>query len=324
MKFAIGIDLGGTTIKGAVMDSNGVVTNVTRVPTEADKGAPRVMENIVALIGDLIKASGKTPQDFIGAGVCVPGFVDENGIVVGGGEQIKGWTGTDIYTPIKNKYGFNVSAANDVTAVALAELMYGAGRGVNNIVCFALGTGVGGGIVTDGKLYKGTHGMAAEIGHIVVETNGLPCNCGQYGCVERYASATGIVNMAKHIVQLGSGWDDCELCKLIKTEPDAVTCKLIYELAAKGDKLALRVNEDACEMLGRAIGILMNTMAPDRVILGGGVMMAGDIILNEVKKTSANYCWPAIYERCEIVRAQMEEDAGVMGAGALAFEAFGG
>ncbi|MCL2183018.1 MAG: ROK family protein [Chitinispirillia bacterium] len=322
-KSAIGIDLGGTAIKGAIIGERGIEGVVTRVPTEAHKGGQQVLDNILGLISELIEDSGRPSSSFIGVGIGTPGFVGSDGTILGGAENLPGWKGTQLYGPITKRFGLGVSAANDVTAVALAELMFGAGRGVKNLVCFALGTGVGGGIVTDGKLYKGTHGMAGEVGHIVVETGGIPCTCGQKGCVERYASATGIVNMA---VEMAAGAGDGELTEfvsLVRKNPVEVTSKMIYEYVAKADPVALKVHNRACDMLGRAVGVMINALSPDRVVLGGGVMMAGDVILETVKSYAARHCWPAIFERCEIVPAQMGEDAGVMGAGALAHEQFG-
>jgi len=321
-KAAIGIDLGGTAIKGAIICETGVVGNVTRVPTEAHKGGQQVLDNILGLIEKLIKDSGREASSFIGVGIGTPGFVGGDGTILGGAENLPGWKGTQIYEPITKRFGLGVSAANDVTAVALAELMFGAGRGVKNIVCFALGTGVGGGIVTDGKLYKGSHGMAGEVGHIVVETDGILCACGQKGCVERYSSATGIVNMAVEMASAKDG-EDTDFAKAVRKNPAEVTSKMVYEYVAKADAIALKVHNRTCDMLGRAVGIMINALSPDRVVLGGGVMMAGDIILDTVKTYAARHCWPAIFERCEIVAAQMGEDAGVMGAGALAFEQFG-
>ncbi len=320
-KKAIGIDLGGTAIKGAVIDENGISGEVTRVPTEAQSGGQRVMENILSLIEKLTGAGGGAGA-FVGVGIGTPGFVGADGVILGGAENLPGWKGTQVYAPISERFGgLRATAANDVTSVALAELKYGAGRGVQNIVCFALGTGVGGGIVTNGRLYKGTHGMAGEIGHIIVETGGEPCPCGQCGCVERYASATGIVNMA---VGMAAQKDtpETEFLKVVKSEPGAVTSKLVYEYVAKEDPVAIAVHERACDMLGRAVGIMINTFSPDKVVLGGGVMMAGGVVLEAVKKYAARHCWPAIYERCEIVIAKMGEDAGVLGAGALALEEF--
>jgi glucokinase len=222
------------------------------------------------------------------------------------------------------RFGLKASAANDVTAVALAELKFGAGRGVNNIVCFALGTGVGGGIVTNGRLYKGTHGMAGEVGHIVVETDGVPCPCGQKGCVERYASATGIVNLAIEYSKTAKENEVTKFVDTVRKNPAEITSKIVYEYVAQADPVALKVHHRACDMLGRAVGRGMNALSPDRVVLGGGVMMAGDVILEAVNAYAARHCWQAIFDRWEIVPAQMGEDAGVMGALALAFEEFGG
>lgn len=321
-KRAIGIDLGGTTIKGAIIGGRGICGEVTRVPTDAHEGGQRVMGNILALIGELVGGSGLAASEFIGVGIGTPGFVDSDGVVLGGAENLPGWKGMQIYAPVSERFGLKVAAVNDVTAVALAELRFGAGRGVRNMVCFALGTGVGGGIVTDGRLYKGSHGMAGEIGHIVVETDGALCPCGQRGCVERYASATGIVNMAIEMAMAGGGADTA-FAQLVRKNPAEITSKLVYEYVAKADALALRVHNKACDMLGRAVGIMVNTFSPDRVVLGGGVMMAGSVVTEAVKSYAARHCWPAIFELCEIVPAQMGEDAGVVGAGALAFEEFG-
>ncbi|MCL2267766.1 MAG: ROK family protein [Chitinispirillia bacterium] len=322
-KLAIGIDLGGTAIKGAIIGVGGIAGDVTRVPTDAHKGGQQVLSNILSLIDELIKGSGRDASSFVGVGIGTPGFVGSDGTILGGAENLPGWKGTQIYAPIAERFGLGVSAANDVTAVALAELMFGAGRGVKNIVCFALGTGVGGGIVTDGKLYKGTHGMAGEIGHIVVETDGVQCTCGQKGCVERYASATAIVNMAVDMSQDAKGDDLTPFAAEVRKNPADVTSKMVYEYVAKADPIAMKVHHKACKMLGRAVGIMINVMSPDRIVLGGGGMMAGDIILDTVRSYAARHCWPAIFERCEIVHAQMGEDSGVMGAGALAFEEFG-
>ena len=319
---AIGIDLGGTTIKGAIIDEQGICGEVTRVPTEAHEGGQRIMANILSLI-EKLAAGGGGPGEFIGVGIGTPGFVDAYGMILNGGANLPGWTGMQVYAPIAERFGLRASAANDVTSVALAELMFGAGRGVQNMVCFALGTGVGGGIVTNGRLYKGSHGMAGEIGHIVVETGGEPCPCGQRGCVERYASATGIVKMAVDMAMAET--DESKLtgfAKLVRKNPGEITSKLVYEHVAKADALALRVHNRACDMLGRAVGIMINTFSPDRVVLGGGVMMAGSVVTEAVKSYAARHCWPAIFERCEIVPARMGEDAGVMGAGALALEEF--
>ncbi|MFP4015030.1 MAG: ROK family protein [Chitinispirillaceae bacterium] len=321
-KVAIGIDLGGTNLKGIVMGSDGRGRHVTRIPTEAQKGGKQVLENILTLIDLLIQKTDKK-SEILGVGLGSPGFIGKNGTVLGGAENLPGWKGTQIYDPIMERFGLRTTAANDVTVAALAELKYGAGKGVDNLVCFALGTGIGGGIAINGRLYKGTHGMAGELGHIVVETDGIQCNCGQRGCVERYASATGIVHLAREYAASAVGGEVSSFAEKVRANPSDVTSKMVYDYVAQGDGLALRVHERACDMLGRAVGIMLNALAPDRVVLGGGVMMAGQVILEGVSRYASRYSWPAIFERCSIVSAEMGEDAGVIGSGAMVFEELG-
>ncbi len=316
-KLAIGIDLGGTNLKGIVLGSDGERRHLTRIPTQAEKGGQQVLKNLLSLIGVLIEKSGDK-DSVIGVGIGTPGFIDSDGTILGGAENLPGWRGTQVFEPIMEQHGLRATGGNDVTVAALAELKFGAGKGVNNLVCFALGTGVGGGIVINGKVYKGTHGMAGEVGHISVETDGLQCSCGQKGCVEMYASATGIVRLARYF----AAGEDSPLAQIAKTDPDAVTSKLVYGHVAKNDSLALKVHHKATQMLGKAVGITINTLSPDRVVLGGGVMMAGDVILEAVKKYAARHCWPEIFEQCTIVPAQLSEDAGVLGAASMAFDEF--
>jgi len=320
-KLAFGIDLGGTNLKGIILNESGEGRHLTRVPTEAQNGGAHVLKNIMTLIEKLIAKEGSS-KDIIGVGIGTPGFVDEDGTVLGGAENLPGWKGTQIYAPIAQKFELKAVAANDVTVTAMAEAKYGAGRGIRNMVCFALGTGIGGGIVTDYRLYKGTHGMAGELGHIVVETNGIPCNCGQHGCVERYASATGIANLGRKFA--AEAKEKTAFVIEANKNPAAVTSKMVYDYVKMNDPVANQVNETACDMLARAIGITLNTLSPDRVILGGGVMMAGQVIIDTVSKYVPRYCWPAIWERCDLAIAKLGEDAGVLGAGAMVFEEFGG
>jgi glucokinase len=248
--------------------------------------------------------------------------VDDDGTVIGGAENLPGWNGTQISKPIMARFGLKSVAANDVTVTAMAEAKYGAGRGVRNMVCYALGTGIGGGMVLEGKLYKGSHGMAGEIGHIPVETNGIRCNCGQVGCLERYASAPGIVAMAKTMCAAASNGEVTHFVKYVTKHGDDLTSKIVYDYVKKHDPVALRVHERTCEMLARGIGMMVNALSPDRVVLGGGVMMAGQIIVDTVAKYVPKYCFPTIWERCTIVAAELGEDAGALGAGAMVFEKF--
>ncbi len=319
---AIGIDLGGTNLKGIIISQKGEWRHLTRIPTEAEKGGAHVMSNILSLIDQLIRKEGSSGH-ILGVGVGTPGFVGQDG-TVDGAENLPGWKGTRLYIPIMERYGFKAIGANDATVAALAEARYGAGRGVRNMVLLTLGTGIGGGIVIDHKLYTGTFGMAGELGHIIVQTGGIQCNCGLRGCVERYASATGIVYLAKKFSDEVPAGKDTPFSALVKENPGAITSKAVYDFVNKGDMVALKVHETICEMLGRLIGIVCNFLSPDRIVLGGGVMNAGKIILDTVARYAAGNCWPMIWEKCDMVIAELSEDAGVLGAGAMVFDAFGG
>lgn len=321
-KHAIGIDLGGTNLKGVVMDRNGRCRHLTRVPTEADNGGKKVLENILSLIGTLIEKEG-TKDTILGIGIGTPGFVDARGIV-SGAKNLPGWEGTNVYKPIQKRFGLPATAGNDVTVATLAESRYGAGRGVQNLVCLALGTGIGGGIVTNGQLYKGTFGMAGELGHIPVETNGVLCNCGIRGCVECYASATGIVRTALELCRGLPAGEQTPFSALAAAQPDGLTSKIVYDYVKKNDRIACRVNETVCDKLARVIGIMVNALSPDRIILGGGVMMAGQVIIDTTAKYVPRYCLKEIWGRCKLVRAQCGENAGVLGAAQLVFEDLAG
>jgi glucokinase len=314
--YSMGIDLGGTSIKGIILGSDGFRSEIVRVPTFTS-GGKTVLENIIELIERLL-IENSSKCEINGIGIGSPGFIDSNGKVLGGAENIPGWEGMQIYTPIVEKFRVPVKAANDVTVMAYGEYRFGAAKGIKNCVCLALGTGVGGGLIIDGNLYGGTHGMAGELGHICVDTNGIQCNCGQKGCLEKYVSAPGIVAMAIAECENVKDRNATAFVKHVVSTPERLTSKVVYDYVKSGDPVAMHINELACEKLARGIGIAANIIAPDRIVLGGGVMMAGQIIIDTVKKYVSRYCWKSIYERFDIAIAELGEDAGVLGAAAMA------
>ena len=320
-KSAIGIDLGGTNLKGIIISPDGKGRHLTRVPTEAEKGGSFVMKNILSLIDQLIEKEG-SKENILGIGIGTPGFVSEEGIV-DGAENLPGWKGTRMYDPVFEKFGLKAIGANDATVAALAEARYGSGRGVANMVLLTLGTGIGGGIVINHKLFTGRFGMAGELGHIIVETNGIQCNCGLKGCVERYSSATGHVTLAKMFCDSVPEDQATEFTQLVHEHPEQLSSKRIYDFVESNDPFALKVHETASEMLGRLVGILCNFLSPDMVILGGGVTKSGKIITDTVAKYASKNCWPMIWDKCSLTIAQLGEDAGVLGAGAMVFDAYG-
>jgi glucokinase len=322
-QYAIGIDIGGTNLKGVVMDKTGETQHLVRVPTEAEKGGANLLDTILTMVESLIQKNG-TSGTIVGVGIGTPGFVDAEGTVIGGAKNLPGWEGTNLYIPIKKRFGLFASAGNDVTIGTLAEWRYGAGLGVQNVVCFMLGTGIGGGIVVNGHLYKGTYGMAGELGHMAVESSGRQCNCGIKGCVERYASAPGIVQTAIEVSRGIEKGKETPFSKLVAANPETITSKIVYDYVKLSDPVAITVNEMTCEKLARAVGLMVNALSPDRVILGGGVMMAGQVIIDTVSKYVPRNCWKELWQRCELVMAQAGENAGVIGAAQLVFEDIAG
>jgi glucokinase len=316
---AIGIDLGGTNLKGVVMEKNGAMQLLTRVPTQAAKGGQQVLKNIIGLVSELMAKQGGAER-IIGVGIGTPGFIDGDGTILGGAENIPGWKRTQVFQPILQATGLRVVAGNDVTVAALAESRYGAGRGVQNVALLALGTGIGGGVMINGHVYKGTHGMAAELGHIPVETGGRQCNCGQRGCVEQYASSPGIAANAREFCKSIPVGQRTAFVEEVLARPDQVSAKTVYEYLNTGDPVALRVHEYSADMLARAVGVILNVLSPDRVILGGGVMKRNHHMVDSMTKLAPRYAWPQIAERCDYRMAECGEDAGVKGAAALVFD----
>jgi glucokinase len=317
-QYAIGIDIGGTTIKGAMVARTGRYRERIVVPTASARSGTELFDRILEIIASLIERKERT-DDLCGVGIGTPGFVDQHGTIIGNAVNLPEWQGTNLYEPVMKRFGLRTVAANDATAMTLAEARFGAGRGVLNLVCMSLGTGIGGGIVSGGRLYQGVRGMAGEFGHVSIDPQGILCGCGQKGCVEQYASATGIVHRAQELCAAGAV-EETGFVRMVRTAGEYLTAKQVYDFVNNGDPVALKVNEYVCDNLSRAIGIIISILAPDRVVLGGGVMMAGRVIIDTVLHRLPHYCLMDILKQCDIRAAELGEDAGVIGAGSLVFE----
>jgi glucokinase len=278
-----------------------------------------MLDAILRIIATIAEQVGGT-KNFCGVGIGTPGFVDRDGTIIGRAVNLPGWEGTRLYEPIMERYGLKAVAANDATAAALAEARFGAGQGVENCVFYSIGTGIGGGIVAGGRVQYGGRGMAGEFGHVSIDHEGLPCGCGQRGCVERYASGPAIVSWARSLCD-STNVEATDFVQTVRVAGESLTARRVYEFVNQGDAVALRVNDFVCDKLARAIGSTITALAPDRVVLGGGVMMAGQVIIDTVKKHLPQYTLPEMLGNCEIRAAQLGEGAGVIGAGCLVFEA---
>jgi glucokinase len=309
----VGIDLGGSSIKTVRADADGRVESVRRIRTCTHNGASGVLDQLSQLI-DAYVANAKDGGELGGIGIGTPGLVDEEGYLRGQAVNIDGWDQISITGTLRERFAVPIRVQNDTTLATLAELRRGAGRNVRNLIAFFLGTGLGGGIVADGRLYFGHHGLAGEFGHTVVEPTGPACKCGQAGCLEQYASAQGVVRLC---AELAPRYDSplAEVARRARTE---LTAELVYRYVQAGDPLASAVHDVVCEMLARGVGVLMNALAPERVVLGGGVLRSGSFIPDSVRGRIHRYTLPAVREDCRIVEAGLGADAGAIGAVLLA------
>jgi glucokinase len=319
--FAVGVDVGGTSIKCAAISRSGELLSVRRKATEAGRGRDRMLDNIEAVVGEVLAENKLKPKDIAGIGVGTPGLIVDG--TVSGNPNLPAWNGTPIVKAMGERFpGTPCFAANDVTLATFAEAVYGAGKGARNLVMYAVGTGIGGGLVIGGELYEGSNGMAGELGHVTVEPGGRVCGCGQRGCLEAYSSSIAIIAMTREALSAESGKASM-IFKAVGGDLSKITPKIVYDCAKQGDKTGLAINETVCKYLAVAIGSAINTLNPDTVLLGGGVLEAGDIIMENIKKKLPDYSHPMMLERCRVLYAKLGENAGVTGCGALVFRRLG-
>ena len=310
-QYVFGIDLGGTSVKLGLFRLDGTLLSKWEIPTRTENGGEHILPDIAASVSGKLTEMGIEAAQIVGAGLGVPGAVLEDRYVKPC-VNLNGWGG-DVAGSLSELCGFPVKAVNDANAAALGEMWQGGGKGSDNVVFVTIGTGVGGGIVLGGKLLTGVHGAAGEIGHLKVRTyESDPCGCGKYGCLEQYASATGIVREAKRRL---TGLSTPSLLRDVET----VTAKDVFDCAKKGDSLAMDVVKLFGDMLGRAMANVSCVCDPEVFVIGGGVSAAGQIILDSVKDAFVQHAFPAAEEtRFEL--AVLGNDAGIYGCAQLALQ----
>lgn len=310
-QYVFGIDLGGTSVKLGLFRQDGALLDKWEIPTRTDNGGEHILPDIAAAISAKLEAHGIGCGQVLGAGLGVPGAVLEERFVKPC-VNLNGWGG-DVAGGLSKLCGFPVKAVNDANAAALGEMWQGGGKGCDNVVFVTLGTGVGGGIIVGGKLLAGVHGSGGEIGHLKVRAyESDPCGCGKYGCLEQYASATGIVREAnRRLTALST--------PSALREVDPVTAKAVFDCAKNGDTLALDVVRLFGDTLGRALANVSCVCDPEVFVIGGGVSAAGQIILDAVQNAFRQHAFPAAEEtRFEL--AALGNDAGIYGCAQLALQ----
>ncbi|KRL64727.1 ROK family glucokinase [Lentilactobacillus parakefiri DSM 10551] len=316
-KKLIGIDLGGTTTKFAFIDTKGNITAKWRIKTDISEHGSNIVPNMVKSISDQMRKEDFTAADFYGIGMGTPGAVNrEKGTVVGAYNL--GW---DIVQPVGATISANLNLPimidNDANSAALGEYWKGAGDKAKDVVFITLGTGVGGGVIANGKLVHGINNGAGEVGHITVVPNGYQCTCGKRGCLEQYASATGVVHIAKDMAKTFTGHS--RIKELIDGD-EGLSSKMVFFLADNGDILANQIVNRVCSYLGLALSHIGNTMNPENIIIGGGVSNAGNTLLQTTTRYFQENAFPSVRDSTRLKLAQLGNDAGVIGAASLALQ----
>jgi glucokinase len=312
--FFIGVDLGGTNIKTGCFDDEVKLLASASMATEADQGPEFVVDRIVETIVESLKQCGGSMDQVQGIGIGAPGPSDlAKGIIVAA-PNLPMFRNVPLRKMIIERTGKPTVLENDANAACYGEYVIGAGRGADDMVFLTLGTGIGGGIVTNSKLVHGYGDNAAELGHMIIEMDGRLCGCGQKGCVEAYASATSTVKRAVEAIEAGK---PSELAAIYRNK-GKITAKDIYEQLAAGDALAKEITDGTAKALGILCVSLLHVTGPRRIVFAGGMIAAGDLLLSRIRYYFNQYIWPLKPESLEICFATLGEQAGMVGAAALA------
>ncbi len=311
---AIGVDLGGTNVRCAVVDAKGHILHRVEHPTEADRGPDVVISAIADQVAETIAAAGLERTDIVGIGLGAPGPLSQRKGLIYKSVNLPGWKNVEIRAELARRTGLDTLLENDANAAAFGEHWVGAGAGgEGNLVMFTLGTGVGGGVIVAGRPLHGHYENAGELGHLVVEVGGHPCECGQRGCLEQYASAANLVHRAREGMQNGRE----SVLKRTGSAGLDLTCERIVEAVRAGDPLATEVWDDACRYLAVACILIQHSFNPARVVFGGGMSQAGSLLIDRIIGHFNDMRWHLMDDYPQITLSALGTDAGVVGAAAL-------
>ena len=307
-QYVFGVDIGGTTVKLGLFNKAAELLDKWEIPTVKVNGGEQILPDVAKSILKKMEEKGIAKSDIIGIGVGAPGAVDEEGTMVGGAVNL-GWGVLNIPQILREYLDVPVKAANDANVAALGEMWQGGGKGHRNMVAVTLGTGVGGGIIVEGKILTGATGAGGEIGHIHMEDNETElCGCKKKGCLEQYASATGIVRLAKRRL----AEDDKPSC----LREGEISAKTVFDGVKSGDEVAIEIAERFGNYLGKGLAMVACTVNPEVFVIGGGVSKAGEILLSFIKPSFEKYVFSPC-KKVEFALAKLGNDAGIYGAAAL-------
>jgi glucokinase len=314
--FFVGVDVGGTTIKGGVVDDAGRALSGVSLATEAGLGQEHGLERICQTVRQAVAAAELRLEQVAAIGVATPGTMDIPAGVILDPPNLRPWQNVPVRRHVQDTFGVPTAFQNDANAAAFGEYWVGAGRSTRSMVLFTLGTGIGCGIIVHGQVLEGEHSHGAEVGHIRIEISSpRQCGCGRWGCLEAYASALSVVKRTLEALNADKG--QSSLHGVLRVQGD-LTAKDIFDAAAAGDGLGGKIVEDTAFYLAVGATNMMHTIDPDMVVFGGGMTAAGEPFLNRIRAHIKELAFPVPAERTQIAFAQLGTDAGFIGAAACA------
>ena len=314
-QFIVGIDLGGTNIAAGAMPTDGTREIAMRMaPTHGEEGADGVADRIAAMVEEVIsqtqKETGADRSDFLGVGIGAPGPLDRaRGLVIV--TPNLGWHDYPLRDEVSRRVNLKATLDNDANCATLGEWWCGAAKGGRNVVGITIGTGIGGGLIFDGKLYHGASDGAGEIGHTTIDPTGRRCKCGNYGCLEAYASGPAIAERAREEIEVdGSSL----LIEMVEGDVKRITSQTVFEASKRGDAVATQVVRDTAHFLGVGVSNLINVLNPDIVVIAGGVTQAGDQLFDPLRAEVKRRAFKSSVDACKVVPGALPLSAGVVGA----------
>jgi glucokinase len=322
-RLVLGVDVGGTKLAAGVVSESGRVLDWRSIPARVGDGPDVMIERHIELCRESLAASGLAEGDVLGIGIGCGGPLDPIAGIIQEPPNLPGWVDVPIVARFEAAFAHRAVVENDASAAALGEATFGAGRGRAIVIYLTVSTGIGGGIVIDGRLFRGAGGNAGEVGHqsLRYDPDGWPCICGRRGCLEAFASGTNIARRAREAVGAG---ESSLLVELAGGRVEAVTAETVVAGVRAGDSTAVRVWEETLDVLTAGVANLLNIFNPDIVILGGGVTNAGDLLFEPLRTRAIRAALPPARVGVEIVPAALGRELGVVGAAAIGFERLGG
>lgn len=315
-KTFLGIDLGGTNCRGALVDSGGMLTDAHRMATRIGEGLEPFLDRLVTFCRELVDAGSQQGLPVTGVGIGVPGLISDRGMVRVS-PNLPPLDNVPLAARLEGRVDLPVTLVNDADAIAWGEAVYGAGRDFASFLAVTLGTGVGGGLVLERRLWQGADGVAGEVGHVMVEPQGRPCSCGSRGCLERYASATGIIDSVQLALEAG------EKSPLFALGDEELTCERISAAARKGDPVAQGALNEAGRRLGQVLSGVANLLNPNGIVITGGASESLDLMRPALDEELRRRAFDATIGNWRIVRGQLGDDAGILGAAGLVLQGEG-